>query len=241
MKYLKTFLFISFSIISLKAEVINFESIENRANLVELFTSESCSSCPPAENWMNQLKSSNHLWKSVVPVEFHVDYWNYLHWIDRFSKPEYTKRQRDYNDILGAGVYTPQFVLNGKDWRSWRSGSESYILPGPKVGKIKGKFNKTSGQLNFEFSSKTNQAVCLMAGQVNNQKTKVKSGENVGRSLTHEFATIDYQRKPAKIENGKIKCQFKIRDSAKINNIAVWIAKTRNQGLIQATGFALNP
>src|SRR6266581_5068954 len=80
-----------------------FESGEARTMLVELFTSEGCSSCPPADAWISQLKESPDLWKKIVPVAFHVDYWNNLGWRDRFAKPEFTARQRRYV-AAGSGV-----------------------------------------------------------------------------------------------------------------------------------------
>src|SRR5256886_7314986 len=87
---------------------------------VELFTSEGCSSCPPADAWISQLKESPDLWKKIVPVVFHVDYWDNLGWRDRFAKPEFTERQRRYVAACrGDSVYTPGFVVNGREWRDW--------------------------------------------------------------------------------------------------------------------------
>ena len=60
-----------------------FESGVTRTTLLELFTSEGCSSCPPAEKWLSQLKSNPDLWKKIVPIAFHVDYWDHLGWRDR--------------------------------------------------------------------------------------------------------------------------------------------------------------
>ena len=67
----------------------------NKIQLIELYTSESCSSCPPAEKGINKFESSDKLWKNYVPVEFHVDYWNHLHWVDKYSKKLYSKRQKN--------------------------------------------------------------------------------------------------------------------------------------------------
>ncbi len=97
-----------------------FESGETPAALVELFTSEGCSSCPPADAWVSTLKGNPGLWKRIVPVVFHVDYWNSLGWSDRFSSPENTARQRRYAAVWGTdSVYTPGMVLNGREWRNW--------------------------------------------------------------------------------------------------------------------------
>ena len=76
------------------ADQVVFASGENAASVIELFTSEGCSSCPPADAWMSQLKNNGELWKGIVPAVFHVDYWDGLGWPDRFAKAEFTQRQR---------------------------------------------------------------------------------------------------------------------------------------------------
>ena len=83
--------------------------------VVELYTSEGCSSCPPADKWASTLKGSN-----AVVQAFHVGYWDYIGWVDRFAAPAYTQRQRDIaakNNL--RSIYTPQAVLDGKDWPRW--------------------------------------------------------------------------------------------------------------------------
>ena len=78
-----------------------FETGNTQSTLIELFTSEGCSSCPPAEKWMSGLKSNQDLWKKIIPVTFHVDYWDHLGWRDRFAKPEFTSRQQRYAAAWG--------------------------------------------------------------------------------------------------------------------------------------------
>ncbi|HEY7688718.1 MAG TPA: DUF1223 domain-containing protein [Dongiaceae bacterium] len=79
--------------------------------LVELFTSQGCSSCPPADLYLGELAQRT----DVVALAFHVDYWDYIGWRDKFAKPEYTKRQKDYVDALEVRmVYTPQMVVDGR-------------------------------------------------------------------------------------------------------------------------------
>src|SRR3977135_745950 len=90
------------------------ESGPGKVQLLELFTSEGCSSCPPAEAWFTQLKSDNGLWREFVPVAFHVDYWDHLGWRDRFATKEWTSRKktnaargragRGYNSVFAAGA-----------------------------------------------------------------------------------------------------------------------------------------
>ena len=108
-----------------------FESGETQSTLIELFTSEGCSSCPPAEKWLSALKSNQDLWKKIVPVAFHVDYWDRLGWRDRFAKREFTSRQQRYAAGWGGdSIYTPAFVVNGKEWRSWFGGN---VIPASSI------------------------------------------------------------------------------------------------------------
>ena len=78
--------------------------------VLELFTSQGCSSCPPADELLAALADE----PDVIALSFHVDYWNYLGWSDPFSSPYYSARQRDYTEALRARTYTPQLVVNGR-------------------------------------------------------------------------------------------------------------------------------
>src|SRR5207237_9447168 len=95
-----------------------FESGAKKVQLLELFTSEGCSSCPPAEASLGRLVNDPRLWYEFVSVAFHVDYWDHLGWKDPFASAEWTKRQRLYAAKWNAeSVYTPAFVLNGGERR----------------------------------------------------------------------------------------------------------------------------
>ncbi|HKW85202.1 MAG TPA: DUF1223 domain-containing protein, partial [Burkholderiaceae bacterium] len=84
--------------------------------VVELFTSEGCNSCPPADRWMSALRAE----PSVVGLAFHVDYWDRLGWKDRFANPAYTQRQMQTQSSSGARFsYTPQVLLDGADRKDW--------------------------------------------------------------------------------------------------------------------------
>src|SRR5580765_3864389 len=98
----------------------------SRPHLVELYTSEGCSSCPPADDWLRRLPAS----AGVVALAFHVDYWDYLGWRDRFADPRYSKRQQaQAGHDRASGVYTPQIVLDGHAWSGWyRPGSSTSLV-----------------------------------------------------------------------------------------------------------------
>ena len=100
------------------AEPIVVNSGERRTAVVELYTSEGCSSCPPADRWLSRLVETPGDELQVLALSFHVDYWNYLGWKDRFSSADYTSRQRQ----LGANnrqhtIYTPEFFVDGREAR----------------------------------------------------------------------------------------------------------------------------
>ena len=102
------------------AAPIKLESPEEQVSLLELYTSEGCSSCPPAEAWFTGLRKSPQLWRNFVPVAFHVDYWDSLGWKDPFGSKAYSERQHDHaQHWRNQSIYTPGFVLNGKEWRGW--------------------------------------------------------------------------------------------------------------------------
>jgi hypothetical protein len=95
-----------------------FQSGPAPVALIELFTSEGCSSCPPAEAWLNALRNDAGLWRDFVPVAFHVDYWDRLGWKDILASKVFTTREHAYAARWNSSsVYTPCFVRNGAEWR----------------------------------------------------------------------------------------------------------------------------
>jgi hypothetical protein len=175
------------------AEPLTFESTETPVALIELFTSEGCSSCPPADAWVSKLKTSPDLWKSVVPVVFHVDYWNGLGWPDRFATRAFTDRQHRYAAAWrSSSVYTPGFVLNGREWRDW-NGRAPQTSPGvAKVGKLQVTLlDRTHADVSFTPSGSALKPLqvelALLGG---NLESDVKRGENNGRKLRHDFVVL---------------------------------------------------
>src|SRR3954471_4399456 len=121
--------------LSSSAEEIVFESKPAQTHLIELYTSEGCSSCPPAEAWLSKLKSDPGLWKDFVPLAFHVDYWDRLGWRDRFSSRQWTERQSNYASLLRqSSVYTPEFIRNGAEWSDWLGHARVMVSDREKSG-----------------------------------------------------------------------------------------------------------
>jgi hypothetical protein len=167
-------------------------------SLIELYSSEGCSSCPPAEEWTNQLKTAPGLWKSIFPVAFHVDYWDGLGWPDRFARAEYTQRQRDYAARLGQdSVYTPEFIVNGLEWRrGWFNGQEIPTQSTDKSGRLTLTVQEKEKKISAVYASSASASaqplmlnVALLGFSL---VTDVKRGENGGRTLQHDFVVLNF-------------------------------------------------
>jgi hypothetical protein len=216
-----------------------FESGDTQNSLIELFTSEGCSSCPPAEKWMSGLKSNQDLWKKIVPVSFHVEYWDRLGWRDRFAKPEFTARQQRYAAAWGGdSVYTPGFAINGKEWRGWFGGNAVPTMSS-KIGVLRVSLGDDR-KLNASFIPETAQPRTLALNVAllgNDLESDVKRGENSGRKLRHDFVVLDLIKiDMANGSNGWTgSVVLPIRSSNdKTTALAAWI--TENSTPIQATG-----
>jgi len=182
-KFIFMRLFLLFSTLILNTQVIaqDFKSKNTKATLIELYTSQGCSSCPPAEKWLNQLTANKNLWQDLVPLAFHVDYWDYLGWHDVYARSEYSKRQRDYyTQGKTTAVYTPGFVLNGKQWTAWRFLS-SIPSGSSDAGIIKA--NLTNNKIQAEYSKPQKNLQLNVALLGFGIKTKIHRGENAGTNL----------------------------------------------------------
>ncbi|MGF1527696.1 MAG: DUF1223 domain-containing protein [Candidatus Competibacterales bacterium] len=173
---------------------IALDSGPGKVALVELYTSEGCSSCPPADRWLSRLEEDPRLWREWVPVAFHVDYWNYLGWADRFASPRHSNRQRHYAalDVLSS-VYTPGFVVDGQEWRGFFRRAD---LPGrvrSEVGSLKVWGDRQ--HLEIAFAPSAPEGVGDLAVTVAllgfDLATEVTAGENRRRTLHHDFVVLD--------------------------------------------------
>ena len=175
------------------------QSGATRAPVIELYTSEGCSSCPPADKWLSSLKTSGTdkaTANGPVVQAFHVGYWDYIGWVDRFASPAYTTRQRQLAALGGqSSIYTPQAVLNGRDWRDWYGAGGR--LP---AGKEPAGASISLRQLADDQFEATVTPVAGMASSwsaywtvtEHGHSSKVKSGENAGEFLQHDFVVRQY-------------------------------------------------
>ncbi len=211
-----------------------------RTHLLELYTSEGCSSCPPAEKWVSALKTSPRLWKDFVPVVFHVDYWDGLGWPDRFAAKTHTARQRAYAAAWGSGtVYTPGFVLDGQEWRD-RAVDR---LPAP---------DGAAGMLSVTIRDRTTVSVTYAPTREGKWEahvavlgfgisSDVKSGENSGRKLLHDFVVLAHETKLMAHDAGLARVEFPMPALSAEGElgVAVWVAEPGEPHPAQAVGGKL--
>ena len=166
------------------------------AAVVELFTSEGCSSCPPADGVLDHIDpSARASGQPVIALAFHVDYWDDLGWADPFASPDFTARQRDYAGVFhGSGLYTPEMVVGGRDAfvGSDEARAESSVasaLSQPLPIRVALRVTRTSPsevRVHHQLAGPLpHDATLLVAVTERSATIDVKNGENAGRRLRH--------------------------------------------------------
>jgi hypothetical protein len=222
-----------------------FESGNGRVSVLELYTSEGCSSCPPADRWLSGLKEDKRLWKQLIPVAFHVDYWNYIGWPDRFSTVSYSDRQRHYARGKGLStVYTPGFLLNGQEWRSYFGLRHLSLDSGTDAGKLTVNVDQQTVQATYKpAGQRITKPVLNIAVLGFDLVTKVEAGENRNKQLKHDFTVLGYSTVPMATEDGAYSATTQLPEVSIVaprTGLAVWINEQGDQTPIQATGGWLN-
>ena len=182
------------------------ESGRQTVALVELYTSEGCDSCPPADRWLSSMFApgdSGGAPASAVPLAFHVDYWDRLGWKDRFAAPAWTKRQYDSARAARSDlVYTPQVLLQGRDLRDWHADKRSAAAIAaagrtPARADIALEITPQSGAVvvdaivHVAVAGNRKDAALFVALTESGLVSEVKAGENKGKRLVHDHVVRD--------------------------------------------------
>jgi hypothetical protein len=178
------------------AQTCSKQSPTHKVALLELYTSEGCSSCPPADRTVSALQKAASA-DLVVPLSLHVDYWDYIGWTDRFAKPDFTQRQRLLADAVGNRlVYTPEMFVGGRELRNWSDALAANIgdinrkPPEASIGIKLGSVG--AGKLPVEINTKaSSDARLFIALYENGLSSNVKAGENNGVVLKHDYVVRD--------------------------------------------------
>lgn len=155
--------------------------------LVELYTSEGCSSCPPADRWLSTLKGRDEF----LPMAFHVKYWDRLGWVDRFATQDITDRQYAMARATAAPtVYTPQVLAHGRDWRRWPALPSAASVPlAPMSLTLRREGGRVAADVGAAPGLWTGYWVVLEDGH----RSRVNAGENRGENLTHDHVVRLYR------------------------------------------------
>jgi len=225
-----------------------------RVVVVELFTSEGCSSCPPADALLKELSEQQKVdGAQIVALEEHVDYWNHLGWRDPYSTAEFSERQNDYSLVFGTdGVYTPQMVVDGqREFVGSRSlAAREAIQKAANQPKaeitLAAAANSPSGKLALEVQVKSLGGISVrgetelwIAVTEKNLRTDVKAGENSGETLKHaavvrSLKKIETVRDPTGYTR---QVQVALNPAWKNENLAVvaFLAEKSSRKIIGAT------
>jgi hypothetical protein len=219
----------------------SFRAGPGQVTLIELYTSEGCSSCPPAEEWLSALKDQSNLWSEFVPVAYHVNYWDHLGWKDPFSSTSFSARQSAQAQEWGSSsVYTPCFVRNGREWMPGHDGFGG----GPSAGVLSlERIAPNRWRIEFQPEAalrggRMEAHVVLLAGGLTSD---VRAGENAGRRLAHEFVVYAVKEVELKIDDRRrLAADFELSADAPAiaprRAIAAWVTHAGEMKPLQAVG-----
>ncbi len=226
---------------------------EQRVALLELYTSEGCSSCPPADKWLSKLSAEKLVPGALLPLAFHVDYWNYLGWSDPFSQAKFSDRQRDYSKRRGASfVVTPQLLLDGRGYQrpllieDIDSKAKSINRLAPRAS-IRINQVQTPNQIDARVEVRVadtdaRQAQVFVALYENNLVTSVKAGENKGALLKHDFVVRELSNPVALDGDGRLTHDVSIRIAPQWKSrdlhLAAFVQHPRSGEVLQALSSA---
>jgi hypothetical protein len=194
-------------LLALAVAAVPLVAVAQNPVVVELFTSEGCSSCPPADAVLVQLSQNGLKGEEVILLGEHVDYWNYIGWTDRFSSKQFSQRQSDYAGALRAEVYTPQMVIDGREQFVGNDAAEvaSRIVAAakrPMPGQVSLAWEGDRRLRVAVQSAPAVKAKVLLAITEDGLSTQVANGENGGKTL-HHAAVVRSLQEIGELRDGK--------------------------------------
>jgi hypothetical protein len=218
------------------------------AALVELYTSEGCSSCPPADRWLSAI-AERYPAGQVVPLALHVDYWDYIGWKDPYAKREFSQRQRRLSQLQRAAfVYTPQVLLQGADFRQWASAEFDLT-----VARINSRPARASLELEIleigpeRLALRAAAAVAgaleradvgfYVAAYENRLESQITAGENRGRVLHHDRVVLEW-RGPYALGTRQLELALLPKAKPVDSGVVAFVQNRRTGEVLQALSLA---
>lgn len=221
------------------ALAVNFSSDAKQTKVIELYTSEGCSSCPPADKWLSMLKDDPALFKDFIPLAFHVDYWDQLGWKDRWAQAKFSNRQRQLSKqgILSQ-VYTPAVVVASQEWQARYKGSGQHLPQIEQVNKgvLSAQLNGQDLVVNYSERGDYELNIAYLGmGLV----SRVTAGENRSRTLVHDFVVLNHFKRKGG-SNWKVTLPSIDDQGQQQTAISVWVSKKGSLEIEQATASFIN-
>ena len=216
--------------------------------VVELFTSEGCSSCPPADKFLAELTDdATKNSRRIFPLAFHVDYWNYLGWKDPFSLPVSSERQEQYGTALRVNQsYTPQMIVNGNTElvgsdrrRAWKAIDAALTLPAQASVVLHASTDADGTKIEYQVSGAPKDAVLCVAVVESGLVSQVRRGENAGRTLSHTNVVRKFVMLPLNTATGSVGLGSDFSRSKKDLQVIAFLQHRETMAIFGATGIHL--
>ncbi len=214
--------------------------------VLELFTSQGCSSCPSADKALQDItQQAARSGQAVYGLSFHVDYWNRLGWQDPFSAKQFTDRQRQYDRSLKTQTYTPQLIINGKQAviGGQRSRIEQVIQatqeqPASEFVDVDGTVSQDAKQVTVNYSLSTAGPYRVNVALVQKEaRTPVKNGENGGRTLVNTNVVRQFRTTDEAVKAGRMSLPRPTNLSASQMAVLVYVQRTDSGQIVGAKMF----
>jgi len=215
--------------------------------VVELFTSEGCSSCPSADQVLAELDDdAKKNGRRIFPLAFHMDYWNYLGWKDPFSLAAASERQEQYGVLRVEQSYTPQMIVNGKTEfigsdrrRAWKAVDAALGLPARASLTLRVKAGVGGQKIEYQVSGAPKNVVLCIAVVESGLVSQVRRGENAGRTLMHANVVRKFVTLPADGPTGTVNLESEFSSTKRDLRVIAFLQDRRTMTIFGATGIHL--
>jgi hypothetical protein len=244
-------LLIGWLVVNLASSAIAGDTTNPAFAVVELFSSEGCSSCPPADKVLAELAAAAKAnGRRIFPLEFHVDYWNYLGWQDPFSLPFAAERQRQYASARrNADIYTPQMIVNGTEefagsdrTRAWKAVDSALARPVHTEITMHASRGSAGWLVEYQVKGVSHGCVIGVAVVESGLVSQVRRGENAGATLTHANVVRDFTSQPiGDTGDGRVTLKPPTRGSSKNLQLIAFVQDAHTLAMLGATSLELPP